>query len=124
MGEATEKPARPAAAYAGIYPLLCEAVRPLGYALALHGSMGRDLDLLAVPWTEEAAEPDAVVEAIRAAVDGWTKADPMPGKSRAHGRRCWLIWFRSASGESLAHASTGHPYIDLSIMPRMEVDRG
>jgi hypothetical protein len=40
--------------------------RQHGYALALHGSLGRDVDLLAVPWVESAVSADALVEALRA----------------------------------------------------------
>jgi len=32
-----------------------------GYALLLHGTATRDLDLLAVPWTERACEPSYLV---------------------------------------------------------------
>lgn len=91
-------------------------MRPLGYALPLHGSMCRDLDLVAVPWTEDAAEPEAVVDAITEAVGGWrlhTKREPT---ERPHGRLCYTIHFRDASGNSLPD---GHPYIDLSVMPRL-----
>jgi hypothetical protein len=51
MPDVFDKPgARPAASYALLYPHLVELVRPLGYALALHGSMNRDFDMVAVPW--------------------------------------------------------------------------
>ena len=30
--------------------MLCDVAREMGYALALHGSMNRDMDLIAVPW--------------------------------------------------------------------------
>ena len=110
------KPApRPAASFAALYPLLAAAVRPLGYALALHGSMARDLDLVAIPWAEDAKPAEDVVDAIKRAIEGWTEGDARPGLLRPHGRRSWIIWFRDGSGMTLAD---GHPYIDLSIMPR------
>lgn len=43
-----------APAYTFLYPILCEAARACGYALAIHGTMQRDLDLVAVPWVDEA----------------------------------------------------------------------
>ena len=67
----TDKPIRPAASYALLVPMLAEAVRALGYALAPHGSLCRDLDLVAIPWTENAADPEAVVDAITEAIGGW-----------------------------------------------------
>lgn len=106
---------RPAASYAVLYPHLCEVVRPLGYALTLHGSMNRDFDLVAIPWTEDAAEPEAVVEAIKDRISGFTGWDNAPGKLRPHGRRCWLIWFNGAKDIPLG----GGACIDLSIMPKV-----
>ncbi|MDL2342543.1 hypothetical protein QOL99_00070 [Deinococcus sp. MIMF12] len=35
-----------------------------GYALAVHGSLHRDLDLIAVAWTEEACSPEELVEML------------------------------------------------------------
>lgn len=110
-----DKPSpRPAASYALLYPMLCEIARPLGYALALHGSMNRDMDLIAVPWIEEAEKPERLVDAIKERIDGYTGWDNHPGKLRPHGRRGWLIWFK---GVDLPFG--GGACIDLSIMPRI-----
>ena len=115
MPDTIEKPGpRPAAAYAAIYPILAEAVRPLGYALAMHGSLNRDMDLVAIPWTEDAAEPELVAEKITAKIDGFTGWDTNPGKPKPHGRRSWLIWFNGTKDVPLG----GGACIDLSIMPR------
>lgn len=57
-----------APAYAALVPLFAAVARPLGYAIAVHGSMRRDLDLVAVPWTDDAAPAENLVEAIRG---GW-----------------------------------------------------
>lgn len=40
--------------YKAMLPGLQKAARECGYALAVHGSMSRDLDLIAVPWVEDA----------------------------------------------------------------------
>jgi len=76
--------------------------------------MNRDLDLVAIPWTDDAVEPEQVAEAIRATIEGFTGWDTEPGKLREHGRRCWLIWF---NGVDLPLG--GGDCIDLSIMPRV-----
>ena len=48
------KPANRAAVYAAaLYPDLAEIAREHGYALAVHGSLARDFDLIAVPWREK-----------------------------------------------------------------------
>lgn len=41
-----------------------EVARDCGYAVAVHGSRQRDLDLIAVPWTEHAIAPQHLVDAL------------------------------------------------------------
>ena len=55
------KPANFAPIYACMYPQLAEIARSHGYALAVHGSMGRDFDLVCIPWTEKPSKPVDVV---------------------------------------------------------------
>lgn len=45
-------PATYAPMYAALYPSLAEIARTHGWALAVHGTLGRDMDLICVPWTE------------------------------------------------------------------------
>jgi len=102
-----------------IEPLRAKA-RELGYALAVHGTLKRDIDLIACPWIEEAAAPDALAQAlyelcvelsdgscILRDLDPWHLAG-CPGH-KPHGRLCWTIHFG------------GGPYIDLAVMPRIIV---
>ena len=42
--------------YCALYPGLAEIARHHGYALAIHGSLSRDFDLICVPWADR--EPD------------------------------------------------------------------
>ena len=37
------------------------AARTLGYAVGIHGSLKRDVDLIAAPWTEDAGSPDELI---------------------------------------------------------------
>ena len=60
MKEPTRAPA-----YACMYHGLCDTARKHGYALAIHGTMTTDLDLVAIPWTDEAADVDTLVAALR-----------------------------------------------------------
>lgn len=46
------KPASFAPAYCALYPPLAELARDHGYALAVHGSLARDFDIVAIPWRE------------------------------------------------------------------------
>ena len=105
-------PPGPAPVYATLYPGLCDAVRPLGYALALLGSMRRDLDIVAVPWTDDAAPAADVAEAVRAFIGGFIIADhenPTVNSPRQkpHGRLSYAIHFETG----------GDFYVDLSVMP-------
>ncbi len=84
---------------------LRDRARELGYALGVHGSLARDLDLIACPWTETASSPEDLAEALRAKVGGVLGSK---GHERPHGRRIFVI-----------HLGGG-PYIDLSVMPRTE----
>lgn len=45
------KPPTRAPFFACIYHGLCDVARARGYALAIHGTVTSDLDLIAVPWT-------------------------------------------------------------------------
>jgi hypothetical protein len=99
--------------YAQLLPRIREAAKALGYAVAIHGSMNRDLDLLAVPWTEDAAAPAALVESVRDAVGGYVIGDvntrgevSAEPTRRPHGRLTWNVCWG------------GRPFIDLSVMPR------
>ena len=98
---------------------LLEPIRALarvkGYAVAVHGSVARDIDLVAVPWTDDAASAEdlvsAVHDAVRSKLDGagYIPPDDTRGAKKPHGRRAWTIILGSGV------------YIDLSVMPRQEV---
>lgn len=99
---------------------LLSAIRPVarrhGYAVAIHGSLSRDIDLVAIPWINQAAEPGELAEAIRVVVGGhWRedRNDPADWRYRGsrpepkpHGRLAYLI-------ELYGY----HTYLDLSVMP-------
>lgn len=96
--------------YCAIYPDILPIARSLGYAIAVHGSVSRDLDLIAVPWTEDAKPAEELVEAIRKTFDGWIGGASVghPYGDKPHGRRAWSIMLG------------GHAFVDLSIVPVIE----
>ncbi len=107
--------------YVAMYPTLAKAAKACGYALAVHGSMARDMDLIAVPWVEGAVSAAALVEELRSACGGWihapeTKRDPT---HKPHGRLGWTIHLGGAldSAEPMA-------YIDLAVMPLVVLFKG
>lgn len=56
--------------YLQLLPDIREAAKACGFAIGLHGSMTKDFDLIAAPWTADAKSPEELIEAIRVAVDG------------------------------------------------------
>lgn len=76
-----------------------------GYALAPHGSIVRDFDLIAVPWIEDASEPFVLAEALREAAGGLRVASDVYPTKKPHGRLAFSF-----------HLGGG-PYVDLSVMP-------
>lgn len=100
--------------------------RGLGYAIGLHGTLSRDFDLIAAPWSEDAKPAAELAEAIRALIGGYIAVrelgDPDKGMTRKpHGRMAWSIHFPyDAEAYKLAG---GCAYIDLSVMPT-QPDKG
>lgn len=60
------KPANLAPVYCALYPALAEIARKHGYAMAIHGTMARDFDLICIPWVETPSKPEEVVSEITA----------------------------------------------------------
>jgi hypothetical protein len=101
--------------YAQLLPRIRTAGKELGYAIAVHGSMQRDLDLVAIPWVENAASAERLVAFIADEVRGFVIGDiSMHGTldtptRQPHGRQSWNICWG------------GKAFIDLSVMPRCPV---
>lgn len=101
--------------HAILYPALREVARQHGYALAVHGSLERDIDLIAVPWTDGATKPDSlalalfhVCEAVFTAQWPAPESPPAPGSLlnpvvKPHGRLGWVVHLPGT-------------YIDLSVV--------
>ncbi|MDX2187789.1 MAG: hypothetical protein SFV32_12710 [Opitutaceae bacterium] len=128
------KPPTRAPFYAAMYHGLCEVARKHGYALAIHGTVTSDLDLIAVPWVEDAADPVVLRDALMAHIDacsygdlhrrmGFTEDlvkqieanelktrkgehDETGAQIKPHGRRAWNLYMDFGAR------------VDLSVMPR------
>lgn len=101
--------------YAQLLPRIRKTAKKLGYAIAIHGSLARDFDLLAVPWVDKASEPQKLVDTIAEEVGGFVIGDTGGHKGgtvsqkptkQPHGRMSWNICWG------------GRVFIDLSVMPR------
>lgn len=51
------------------FRLIWRTAREQGYAIGLHGSMKRDVDLIAAPWTDSAAPIETLISRLCAALD-------------------------------------------------------
>lgn len=102
-----------AAIYALLLPSIKKAANEHGYAVAVHGSLATDMDLIAVPWVEEAAEVEILVAAVVDAVGGTTESffpemlNPAP---KPCGRIAYSIYL---------HQDGHGSWIDLSITPKL-----
>lgn len=90
--------------YAMLLPELRTIAREHGYALAIHGSMRRDMDVVLVPWVEDAKAPGAVVQAMWNAVGNIDQPLQSP-TTKPHGQLAYTIMM-------------GNYYFDIRVMPR------
>lgn len=98
--------------YTVLYPEFRQKALDLGYTLALHGSMARDMDMIAVAWVKEAKSPDELVRAFSDCIGGtvwknhhFKNKALMPHNRIAYTLSIFSDWF-----------------IDLSIIPPENYD--
>jgi len=89
--------------YRKLLPIIEKVAHERGYAIAVHGSVERDLDLVAIPWVDGAYSSKDLVEAIRIAINGVIEENPI---LKPQGRTAWSIQIG------------GDLYIDLSVIDR------
>ena len=100
------------------HPEFIEPVREVarfnGYAVAVHGSLKRDIDLIAVAWTDQAIPADDLARAVRCAIAAILGNCIMLGeiKPKPHGRVACTLVHPGFAGE-----------IDLSIIPPREAEK-
>lgn len=92
-----------APAYAAMYPALAQIARDHGYALAVHGSMARDFDVVCIPWVEEPSSPEDVVKAMCSDFALTRVGDP---EYKLHRRLVYTL-----------SVEFGDCFLDLSFMP-------
>jgi hypothetical protein len=109
-------PAR-AAAYVALYPMLLQIAKDHGYSLAVHGSVHRDLDLVAVPWIEEASDPLTLIAAFKEATATVTSHEDFDHiqpefqpTAKPHGRTAYSL--------HVTNKGMYGGYLDISVMPK------
>lgn len=94
------------------YRLLAQCARNHGYALAVHGSLLRDVDLIAVPWVRRCKAPSTLIKAMQGIVEvlaGREKPYVRRNKKptlKPHGRLAWSLYFSRDA------------YLDISVWGR------
>ena len=104
------KMANMAPIYACMYPELAEQARSAGWALAIHGSMARDFDLVYVPWVRDPVEPSAVVSKACSWFSIERVGEPV---TTYHGRQIFTV-----------KLSYGEAFLDMSFMPITDNAKG
>lgn len=117
MSKTTEPiPAR-AAAYCALYPMLNQIANDHGYALAVHGSVHRDFDLIAIPWVADVSEPVRLIKAFKEATRTVTSHEQEPVDDdcrpthKPHGRVAYSL--------HVTNSGMYGGYLDVSVMPKI-----
>lgn len=101
--------------YVKLIPVIRDAAWLQGYLATPHGTLKRDLDIIAVPWIECAATPHELAVAIAEAV-GCPQQIGNASSLKPHGRLAWsiILWKCERTTEEIRAGYV--PWIDLSVM--------
>lgn len=114
--------------YAFYFELIKEIGFKYGYNIVLHGSMNRDLDLIAIPWQEHIGDKMEMLNKIAEAIGGYilneTEEERKLFRDKFHGRECYIIninrtiktKFQGLMTEFEEYADPQY-YIDISVLP-------
>lgn len=91
--------------YRSILPKIGYIAALSGYGIGVHGSMRRDLDLIAVPWRKRAVQPSTLADRISIGIVGARQNIRQKWIRKPHGRRATVIMVGRRA------------YIDLSVIP-------
>ena len=90
-----------------------------GYNLVLHGSMDRDLDLVAIAWQEEVSDSDDLVDEFCEFLDGRIEMHPDEKKYNilSQGRKSYVINLRRGENHKFRNWVDAEYYLDISFTP-------
>lgn len=127
---------KPIHAKPSLYAYYFETIKEIGlnygYNVVLHGSMNRDLDLIAIPWVEKIGDTEEMVDKIVELIGGVLviqnrSVDNLEGTrygDAPHNRRQYIIninrdfkWKFHGHKSVLEEYNDAQYYIDLSIIP-------
>lgn len=112
--------------YAFVYEELKLVAKEFGYNLVLHGSLNRDLDLIAIPWSEPLGNVDKMIQAFSDLVGGYIMGQTFKQRHCfPHGRLSYVINLNRSN--SLVTSKLDEEvykdaeyYIDISVIPPSE----
>jgi hypothetical protein len=106
--------------YAYYFLQLKEIAKEFGYNLVVHGSMARDLDLVAIPWVDDPKDEMELIHALHKHITGHVAAEghekeiymfsKLPG-----GRHSYVINVNRGPKFSMEDPQY---YIDISVTPK------
>lgn len=114
--------------YAFYFELIKEIGLKYGYNIVLHGSMNRDLDLIAIPWQEVIGDKVEMLNEIAETLGGdiliETDEQRSAIRNKLHGRECWVVninrdhelKYGGMVSKEKEHCDPQY-YIDISIIP-------
>lgn len=114
--------------YAFYFDVIKQIGMEYGYNIVLHGSMNRDLDLIAIAWQETIGDKMEMLNRIAEAIGGHilfeTDEDRKLFRNKFHGRECYVInvnrtikaKVQGMITEFIEHDDPQY-YIDISILP-------
>lgn len=73
---------------AALYPDLAKIFQKHGYALAVHGSLARDFDIIAIPWVEHPSAKEVVIDDIHNTFAVRMIGEP---EEKPHGRLAYTL---------------------------------
>ena len=114
--------------YAFYFDVIKQIGLQYGYNIVLHGSMNRDLDLIAIPWQEKIGDKMEMLERIAKLLGGYLMneldEDRKKFRSMFHGREAYIINInRIIKGKvqgmitEFEEYSDPQYYIDISVLP-------
>lgn len=115
--------------YAFYFEVLKEIAKEYGYNIVLHGSMNRDLDLIAIPWQQEIKPYLPMIEQFAETLGGAILAESEEDRNEFakiyHGRRNYVIninrdlvmKYNGMGKTQIENYSDPQYYIDISVTP-------
>lgn len=99
--------------YQKVLPKIQATGKECGYAIAVHGSMRRDLDLIAVPWVSEYKSPDTLAHQIQLVASGISEPVQRQWEHKPNGRIATSFPICIFEGN---YTTPGLGHVDLSVV--------